>query len=116
MDSVKRAVQRVVDYLLEDHEDYAAKVFADRLVLRIFNHPSLMTYFRDAVILTAADSQDVPSGVYKFQLKFLRLPREAIDEVKKLIGVPDVRAVEFNDGYMTFTGFEFTIKEADLKA
>jgi len=116
--AAKHVAQFVAAYLLEgdNDTDYFAKSFADRLVLRVFNAPALMVYFRNMAVLDSQHGQQegVPEGSYKFQLKFTKLPPEVLPQVKQIIGVPDIRVVEFEEGYVSCTGFEFTVKQEDL--
>lgn len=114
MTQVQHIAQRLAAYLLEgDEVDYYAKVFADRLILRVYNVPSLTSYMRGVAILDS--KQDgVPENSFKFQLKFKRLPPEIIPQVKQLIAVPKVRVVEFDEDHASYTGFEFTLTREDL--
>jgi hypothetical protein len=113
--AAKHVAQFVAAYLLEgdDDTDYFAKTFADRLVLRVFNAPALMVYLRNMAVLDS-QQEGVPEGSFKFQLKFTKLPPEVLPQVKQIIGVPDIRVVEFEEGHVSCTGFEFTMKQEDL--
>jgi hypothetical protein len=112
--TVKHVAQLVAAYLIEgDDVDYFAKTFADRLVLRVFNAPALMTYLRNMAVLDSRQ-EGVSEGEYKFQLKFTRLPSEILPQVKQIIGVPNIRVVEFEEDHVSCTGFEFTLKREDL--
>jgi hypothetical protein len=105
----------VARYLIEGDQDknFYAKTFADRLLLRVFNSPSLMSYLRNMAVL---DSQDagVEPGSITFQLKFSKLPDEVIPQVKELIGVANIRVVEFEENHGQCTGFEFSLNEEEL--
>ncbi len=115
MTEAKHVARLVASYLLEgdDDVDYYAKTFADRLLLRVFNAPSLMVYLRNVAVLDS-QQEGVEEGYYKFQLKFTKLPLEVLPQVKQLIGVPDIRVFEFEEGNVSCTGFEFTLKQDEL--
>ena len=103
-------------YLIEGdgtHENYYAKVYADRLLMRVFNAPSLMAYLRNIAILDSRE-EGIQEGEYVFQLKFTKLPDETISQVKELIGLKDIRVVEFEESHTSCTGFEFSLTEEDL--
>jgi hypothetical protein len=112
--NARKIAAYVARYLLEgDDVDYYAKTFADRLILRVFNAPALMSHLRNLAVLDS-QQEGVPQGSYKFQLKFNRLPDEVIPQVKRLIGVPSVKVVEFEEAHMACTGFEFVLEQSDL--
>lgn len=106
--------REVAKFLIEgDEEDRDAKVFADRLMLRIYSAPSLLSYLRDIAMIKQDDEGE--QG-YKFQVKFSKLPEEVISQVKDLIAVPGVKAVQFDEEYKGCTGFEFYLTDKQLKA
>jgi hypothetical protein len=104
-------------FLIEGDSDsgveYYAKTFADRLLLRVFNSPSLMSYLRNVAVLDSHDPAG-ESGSVKFQLKFSKLPVEVIPQVKELIGVKNIQVVEFEENHNVCTGFVFSLKEDEL--
>jgi hypothetical protein len=61
-------------------------VFLNRLLLRIFSVPSLMTYLADVMPVKNAESDQ--EGAVDVQLDFLRLPDEIIPQLERLIAAP----------------------------
>ena len=78
------------------------RVYVDRLLLRIFSYPSLLTYLQDVRI----DGNTV-------ELDFVRIPDAIIPNVKKLIGVPS-KAFSFTKDEYPHTGFRFTVKDPKI--
>jgi hypothetical protein len=66
--------------------DKKVNVFLNRLLLRIFSVPSLMTYLADVMPVKDAESDD--EGAVDVQLDFLRLPDEIIPQLERLIAAP----------------------------
>jgi len=105
---------QAAQFLIEgDDENYDAKVFADRLLLRIYSAPSLLAYLHDIAMIKESD--EGKSGVI-FQIKFSKLPEETISQVKDLIGVPGIRALAFDEERKPCTGFQFFISDEQLSA
>lgn len=94
-------------FLIEDQEDRdgeeGIRVFVDRLLLRIFSYPSLMTYL-----------QDVSIKGNTVELDFMRVPDAIVSNVKKLIGVPGVKAFSFTKDEYPHTGFRFSVKNPKI--
>lgn len=96
-------------YLIEaDEVDPTLKTFLDRLLLRIFDTPSLMASLLDVQII----SQD---GDFLIQLDFKKLPDEVTPQVKRIIGHPNARAVEFDKEGTPHTGLEVKITGQELE-
>lgn len=94
----------VIDQLLEyQATDYEA-LEVDRLLLRIFENPSLLSY------LSAVGENEG-----KTELDFIALPIDAIESVKKLIGPVEVEVFNYMVNNRPHTGFRFSLKQlADI--
>jgi len=92
--------------------DKKIAVFLNRLLLRIFSVPALMSYLSDVALFPNAKSQD---GECKIQLVFQRLPDEVHPQMLRLISAPrDPKLTRFVDQGQARTGVEMSIKPDDL--
>jgi len=85
-------------------ENDTIKVYTDRLLMRIFTVPSLLTYLEDVMI----------NDEGKVELIFYRIPDEFIDQVKNIIGKSgnvDIETLVFNSEQgRAMTAFRITPK------
>lgn len=89
----------------------AVSVFVNRLVLRIYNDPSLMAFLNDVVVV--ADPEDPESA--NVELEFYRLPDEVIPRVMKVMGTyqqPEV--LEYAKNEAARTGFRLKVSKEDF--
>lgn len=92
--------------------DKKIAVFLNRMILRIFSVPSLMTYLKDVVLFQDDQAQN---GQCKIQLVFHRLPDEAHPQVVKLICAPrDPKFSRFVDKGQARTGVEMEVEPDDF--
>jgi hypothetical protein len=86
---------------------------ANRIALQLFSVPSLQSFLADyAVLGTGRDD-----GSVKIQLDFLKLPKEIIPELEKLLSVhqfKDHRLVKYIKNGQARTGLEIEITPRDL--
>lgn len=78
-----------------------AKVFVDRLLLRIFDAVSLMQYLDQVSVLKKGDVQTV-------QLVFSQLPQEVLPDVQRIIGI-DSQCYNFEREGVPYAGFEIPL-------
>jgi len=93
---------QVVDYFFEatEDEDSGIKVFADRLMLRIFSYPSLLAHLKNINIVDET-----------VELDFIQFPDQILPEVVRLFGpVRDVKTVKFEDKGQKHVGFKITVE------
>lgn len=88
-------------------------VFFNRLMLRIFEVPSLMGYL--ASVATVPDEKK-GDGAVKIQLDFLRLPEEVLSQVQRLLAAPHKPEMYryVKDGQARL-GMELSVSPKDLK-
>jgi hypothetical protein len=92
--------------------DKKIAVFLNRVILRIFSVPSLMSYLKDVVLFQDDEAQN---GQCKIQLVFHRLPDEAHPQVVKLIAAPrDPQFTRFVDKGQARTGVELEVEPDDF--
>lgn len=88
-------------------------VFLNRLLLRIFSVPSLMTYLADVMPVTDAESDE--EGAVNIQLDFLRLPDEIIPQLERLIAAPHkLKWFKYVKDGSARTGVEVPVAPDDL--
>lgn len=101
--NIDKLAERLVD---QDRTDFDPVVgqFYDRLLLRIFGSPNLMSALHD----TTARRD---SGSYVIELDFRKLPNEVVPTVKQLIGDGKIDVVEFTDTHGPHTAFKVTFDQ-----
>jgi hypothetical protein len=70
----------------ESNLNKKVNVFLNRLLLRIYSVPALMTYLAD--VMPVKDTESDEEGAVNIQLDFLRLPDEIIPQLERLIAAP----------------------------
>jgi len=83
------------------------------MLLQIFSVPSLLSHLADFAIVVSGDGE----GKVKLQFDFLRLPKEIIPELEKLLSTSyfkDHRLVKFVKHSQARTGLEIEVTAKDL--
>lgn len=92
--------------------DKKIAVFLNRLLLRIFSVPALLTYLADVALFQDDAAQD---GHCKIQLDFLRLPDEVHPQIIKLCAAPrEPKMVRYIKNGSARTGVELEVKPDDF--
>jgi hypothetical protein len=92
--------------------DKKIAVFLNRLLLRIFSVPALMSYLNDVALFPDGQAKN---GECKIQLVFQRLPDEVYPQMLRLISAPrDPKLVKFVDKGQARTGVEMAVKPEDF--
>lgn len=87
-------------------------VFINRLMLRLFTVPSVMSALADVGVVSENSSN---RGSTTIQLDFQRLPEEAVPTIINLIASPvPMRMLKYVKNGQARNGFEFTLSENDL--
>jgi hypothetical protein len=90
--------------------DKKIAVFLNRLLLRIFSVPSLMSYLNDVTMFRTGDNDRC-----KIQLVFNRLPDEIHPQMKRLFCAPrDPKLFRFVSGGQARTGVELEVDPEDF--
>lgn len=101
-------IEQISVRLVETNVDPIVKTYFDRLLLRIFQTPSLMASLLDCQVLER-DSDHV------IQLDFKKLPEEIVHQVKRVVGSNNVRMLEFDHEGAAHTGMEIYITAQELE-
>jgi hypothetical protein len=86
---------------------------ANRIILQIFSVPSLQSFLADYAITSTGKGD----GSIKVQLDFLKLPKEIIPELEKLLSVDmfkNHRLVKFIKNGQARTGLEIEVTPKEL--
>lgn len=86
---------------------------ANRLALQLFSVPSLQSFLADYGVLSTGRDD----GSVKIQMDFLKLPKEIIPELEKLLSVDqfkDHRLVKYIKNGQARTGLEIEVTPKDL--
>jgi hypothetical protein len=89
------------------------KVLFNRMMLQAFSVPSLQSYLQGASVEKDPNN---PNGV-RIQLDFLKLPREVIPDLERLLSVDyfkNHRLVRFMKNGSARTGLEISVEPKDL--
>lgn len=92
--------------------DPKLKALCDRMFLQIFSVPSLQTWLADASVLPSGDD-----GKIKIQLDFMKLPKEVIPDLERLLSVDyfkNHRLVKYVKNGQARTGLEIEVSPKDL--
>ena len=84
---------------------------ANRMALQINSVPSLQSFLADYAVVAGED------GVIKIQMDFLKLPKEIIPELEKLLSVDQFkkhRLVKYIKNGQARTGLEIEVSPEDL--
>lgn len=88
-------------------------VYLTRLLLRIFENPSLMSYLTD--VATVPD-EEKGEGAAKIQLSFLRLPQEIMPQLDRLFAAPKkAQMFRFVQDGVAHHGFEIKVQPEDFE-
>ena len=93
--------------------DNKVSVLANRIFLQIFSVPSLQAYLADAAVLPTGK----PDGTVKIQLDFLKLPREVLPDLERLLSTAyfeNHRLVKYIKDGQARTGLEIEVKPKEL--
>jgi hypothetical protein len=89
-------------------------VFLNRLLLRIYSVPSLMTYLADVMPVKNPESDQ--EGAVNVQLDFLRLPDEIIPQLERLIAAPHkLKWFKYVKDGSARTGVEVPVAPEDME-
>ncbi len=86
---------------------------ANRMALQIFSVPSLQSFLADYAVVAT----NKPDGSVKVQLDFLKLPKEIIPELEKLLSVDqfkDHKLVKYIKNGQARTGLEIEVTPREL--
>lgn len=86
---------------------------ANRIALQVFSVPSLQAFLADYAVINTGK----PNGAVLIQLDFLKLPKEIIPELEKLLSVDmfkDHRLVKYIKNGQARTGLEIEVVPKDL--
>ncbi len=93
--------------------DKKIAVFLNRLLLRIFSVPALLTYLADVVLFQDDEAKD---GQCKIQLDFMQLPDEIFPQVVKLCASPrEPKLVRYIKNGSARTGVEMDVNPQDFE-
>lgn len=93
--------------------DKKVTVFLNRLLLRIFSVPSLMTYLDGVAPIKDTEGEE---GAVKIQLDFLRLPDEIIPQLERLLAAPSKpKYFKYVKNGSARVGVELSINPEDLE-
>ncbi len=82
--TIEQVAKFLVENKPEDDIDTRVKVFCNRLMLRIFSQPSLMSFLADASVY----KPDPDGNNVVMEMDFMRLPEEVIEPMLRLISAP----------------------------
>jgi hypothetical protein len=91
--------EHIIQQLLEFQGNDAESLEMDKLLLRIFENPSLMAYLNG-----------VGKQGEKTELDFLDLPQQGIEAVKRLIGPTEIEVLAFESEGRPHVGFRFDLR------
>jgi hypothetical protein len=94
-------------------KDQKIAVLANRMFLQIFSVPSLQAHLADAAVIPAG----TPDGKVKIQLDFLKLPKEVLPDLERLLSTDffkDHRLVKYIKNGQARTGLEIEVTPKDL--
>lgn len=106
-------IEELPQQLQKAGADEKISAVANRIALQIFSVPSLQSFLADyAVVATGRDD-----GSVKVQLDFLKLPKEIVPELEKLLSVnfyKDHRLVKYIKNGQARTGLEIEVTPKEL--
>lgn len=106
-------IEELPQQLSKAGADEKVSAIANRIALQIFSVPSLQAFLADyAVVGTGRED-----GSVKVQLDFLKLPKEIIPELEKLLSVDyykNHRLVKYIKNGQARTGLEIEVTPKDL--
>jgi hypothetical protein len=90
---------RIIQQLLEYQGTDTESLEMDKLLLRVFENPSLMSYLHG-----------IGKQGEKSELDFLDLPLQGVEAVKRLIGPVEVEIFSYTVEGRPHTGFRFDLR------
>lgn len=93
--------------------DPKVKVLSDRIALQVFSVPSLQAYLADYSVVPT----NKPDGSVRIQLDFLKLPKEILPDLERLLSVDyfkNHRLVKYIKNGQARTGLEIEVTPRDL--
>jgi len=93
--------------------DPKVKVLSDRIALQVFSVPSLQAYLADYSVVPSGK----PDGSVRIQLDFLKLPKEILPDLERLLSVDyfkDHRLLKYIKNGQARTGLEIEVTPKDL--
>lgn len=93
--------------------DPKIKVLSDRIALQVFSVPSLQAYLADYSVVPS----NKPDGSVRIQLDFLKLPKEILPDLERLLSVDyfkNHRLVKYIKNGQARTGLEIEVTPRDL--
>lgn len=101
-------IDQVIQFLYEglDDVDHQAKVFVDRLLLRMMGSPALMTFLKD--VRLARDGDD-----YVVELLFNKVPEDQLNSIRQIISEQS-DIFEFSAEGHPYYGFKIRISPRAL--
>lgn len=106
-------IEELPQQLAKAGADEKISAVANRIALQVFSVPSLQSFLADyAVVGTGRED-----GSVKVQLDFLKLPKEIVPELEKLLSVhhfKDHKLVKYIKNGQARTGLEIEVTPKDL--
>lgn len=93
--------------------DPKVKVLSDRIALQVFSVPSLQAYLADYSVVPSGK----PDGAVRIQLDFLKLPKEVLPDLERLLSVDyfkNHRLVKYVKNGQARTGLEIEVTPKEL--
>lgn len=93
--------------------DPKIKVLSDRIALQVFSVPSLQAYLADYSVVPT----NKPDGSVRIQLDFLKLPKEILPDLERLLSVDrfkNHRLVKYIRNGQARTGLEIEVTPKEL--
>lgn len=93
--------------------DPKVKVLSDRLALQVFSVPSLQAFLADYSVVPTGQ----PDGSVRIQLDFLKLPKEILPDLERLLSVAyfkNHRLVKYIKNGQARTGLEIEVTPKEL--
>ena len=88
-------------------------VLSTRILLQVFSVPSLMAYLADAAVVPTGK----PDGSVKVQLDFLKLPKEILPDLERLLSTDyfkDHKLMKYIKNGQARTGLEIEVAPKEL--
>jgi hypothetical protein len=101
-------LNEIIDFLFEGDKKDTSKVMMDRMILRLFSSPALISQLKNVALVERNGDQII-------QLAFNELPKARLGEIMRLIGFRDIQVVEFESNGISHTGFEIKIPREGSK-
>ncbi len=109
----ERAVQLLIEVAGTDKVDPKVQTLANRMLLQVFSVTPLQANLANFAVVPLG----TPDGRTKIQLDFLKLPKEVIPELERLLSVnffKDHRIVKYVKDGQARTGLEIEVTPKDM--